>query len=183
VANNYVYFIRDRDSGLVKIGQSKHPDIRLTDLRAERRNIEILGTIAAPLLERELHRQFAHCRVVGEWFRPDDDLAFLVNSHRDRPDITGGDEINHVRDIHATYFKVIGPINFWHLFIVASLDIAEGWPLVPTKFRFAMSLHLSPDIVVPLIKFTIYRNGHNMRHGVERDGVIYRNGNGVEIVE
>lgn len=70
-----VYFIEAVGTGLVKIGFSRNVKRRMEYLRTtcphELRPLLLL-TDGSPALEAELHRQFAHCRVRGEWFRVED---------------------------------------------------------------------------------------------------------------
>lgn len=69
-ARDFVYFVRDESSGLVKIGYSYDVDLRLRSLQ---------GQSSAPLklilcmrgnreLEQRTHRVFAAYRHHGEWF-------------------------------------------------------------------------------------------------------------------
>lgn len=84
-----VYFIRCE--GFVKIGISADPQKRLETIQRSGN-----GTLAPPInlagshiaatesggrgRERELHRKFARLRVVGEWFKEDDELRSYIDS-------------------------------------------------------------------------------------------------------
>src|SRR5690606_2921265 len=75
------YFILDRDSGQIKIGQSKNPEARLAALRQRRPNLELLATVPDHSKERELHDLFSRQRVTGEWFVPDAELwSYIVRA-------------------------------------------------------------------------------------------------------
>jgi len=80
-----VYFIRQGNH--VKIGKAGNPRKRFRQLQcANPAPLELLAIIDGPdghALEKELHRQFAHLRVNGEWFRYEGDLFNLV---RDLPE-------------------------------------------------------------------------------------------------
>jgi hypothetical protein len=73
-----VYFLAGECTGLIKIGWSKDPIYRARDIAAEcSERLLYLGTLGPCGRSREtdLHRQFAHHREVGEWFRLGDDLC------------------------------------------------------------------------------------------------------------
>ena len=71
----YVYLIRDRRSGLTKIGVSKHPDARLRDLSRERTKLPfemdlyLMDAFEGSFQdEHHLHREYSRKHVRGEWF-------------------------------------------------------------------------------------------------------------------
>lgn len=85
MANSVVYFV-ERD-GFVKIGTT----IRLAErLKALSRGdcaidgltpgpVELLATMSGDVsAESELHERFAHLRIGGEWFLPDDELRAFI---------------------------------------------------------------------------------------------------------
>lgn len=65
-----IYLIQDQESGLVKIGRSRNPRQRLSDLRVGGRKLVLLlffpGIVAD---EESFHKALARKRVRGEWFR------------------------------------------------------------------------------------------------------------------
>lgn len=67
-----VYFIRNRDTGAVKIGTTGNITARLNALRLQGGlDLELLGTVSGGRdVEGGLHRLFAVHRVRGEWFNP-----------------------------------------------------------------------------------------------------------------
>jgi hypothetical protein len=77
----YLYAIKDLNSGLIKLGYSLDPRARLRELQTGSSSplhlvyYESVGDLPARLLEKELHRDFAHLRVRGEWFRLSDSEA------------------------------------------------------------------------------------------------------------
>ena len=80
----YVYLMRSKTTGLIKIGQSVKPKQRRTQLQSELDDkLEILRVIPDEVggLESKLHHRFRHLRAVHpnsprgrEWFAPDDEL-------------------------------------------------------------------------------------------------------------
>ncbi len=79
-----VYFIRDRGTGLVKIGVSHNPDSRMKQLRTSG-DVELLGSFPGDVPEEaKLHRQFAEHRRHGEWFEASPGLLELIKSHGGR---------------------------------------------------------------------------------------------------
>lgn len=71
----FVYLIIDRDSGLIKIGKATDVHARLQQLLKQPTllpkpfNFELLTLFRATRWdEYQLHRQFAHKRIRGEWF-------------------------------------------------------------------------------------------------------------------
>lgn len=84
-----VYFIRvDSPGGEIKIGYASSVKARLTSLQTgSPYRMEIVGVVAegGEELERELHAQFAHLRMSGEWFRPGAELWAYIESLEDRP--------------------------------------------------------------------------------------------------
>lgn len=71
-ASGYVYFIRGKHLGLIKIGYSKDPYQRLRELQQP--NPDDLTLLAMRVgdveLEHALHARFADQRQRGEWFLP-----------------------------------------------------------------------------------------------------------------
>lgn len=71
----YTYFMRDRYSGLIKIGMSNNPENRRAALSASgEHDMEILLTLRDGCLEGCYHQHFANLRVHGEWFEPHPDI-------------------------------------------------------------------------------------------------------------
>jgi hypothetical protein len=88
-----VYFIRAGHR--IKIGVSQDPQRRLSAIRTggsaarplglDTRNARLIATEpGGPQRERELHRQFAHVRETGEWFRSCPELTSYINSLPER---------------------------------------------------------------------------------------------------
>jgi hypothetical protein len=85
----FVYFIGA--GRRIKIGQSQNPERRLLHIRGgyTTKTPKGLNTTRAKLIatepggqrrERELHQQFAHLRVAGEWFDNKDELRHYIES-------------------------------------------------------------------------------------------------------
>jgi len=80
----FLYCIAN-ESGSVKFGFSKDPEKRLGSLQTgSEESLHLLETVRVPEdrvreYERILHKEFAHLRVRGEWFRiqAEDGVAFL----------------------------------------------------------------------------------------------------------
>jgi len=78
----WVYAIRSRDTGLIKLGMSRDPKRRLRDLStASSSELELLWSHGGGLsLEAFLHRYFTARHVRGEWFDfTDVDAVALLN--------------------------------------------------------------------------------------------------------
>lgn len=78
---SFVYFIQRAD-GLVKIGFSCSPSLRLSQLKTQHGcDMTLLATTqGARLREKELHETFTHDRIVGEWFEPSDQLMKFIKA-------------------------------------------------------------------------------------------------------
>lgn len=79
-----VYFIssaQEPDVGdVVKIGIASNLDARLKAIQTHQpETMYVVGTLPGGVeLEREIHKQFQHCRMRGEWFKVTEDLlAFM----------------------------------------------------------------------------------------------------------
>jgi hypothetical protein len=70
------YFIRARGMGDIKIGKSNHVRVRLQSLfTGASRGVDLIACYPAPIRhETELHAEFEHLRLCGEWFRPGQEL-------------------------------------------------------------------------------------------------------------
>ncbi len=79
-----VYFFQDVDSQRVKIGVSWNVKQRVRGIATQAgREVVALGYIpgGGDAMETELHAKFAHIRLIGEWFRPGDDLMAYIREH------------------------------------------------------------------------------------------------------
>ena len=80
----FLYCIAN-NNGMVKFGFSKNPERRVRSLQTgSSEELVLLESIPVPgdrvrEYERLLHREFAHLRTRGEWFRitPEDGVAYL----------------------------------------------------------------------------------------------------------
>ncbi|MGE4419997.1 MAG: GIY-YIG nuclease family protein [Sulfurimonas sp.] len=75
-----VYFIKNIDTGRIKIGFSDTPTKRLKELQTGNDNkLVLIKTIAGDKnKEASLHEMFSHLRSNGEWFDPDDELLQFI---------------------------------------------------------------------------------------------------------
>lgn len=77
-AAGYIYVIRARESGRIKIGHSRDPKRRLAQLQSASHEKLTLLTPSFPaprFVERELHRVLRKHRVRGEWYSNAEDLT------------------------------------------------------------------------------------------------------------
>lgn len=81
---NKIYFIQDLKTGLVKIGKSNNPKLRLKTLQTgSSSELKLLKTIPGGIyLEQILHKYFNHIRKKGEWFMLDSELKAFINNSR-----------------------------------------------------------------------------------------------------
>lgn len=77
---SFLYFIEALQTGFIKIGRSKDPERRLSQLSTGNPSeLVILGKISGGLeLEAELHKIFTHLRKRGEWFKVSDELRSFI---------------------------------------------------------------------------------------------------------
>lgn len=77
-----VYFIRAGESGPVKIGCSRNPEARRKQLQSAHAARLVVLAIEPGGEEREqqLHREWAECRLEGEWFAPTHELLAYITS-------------------------------------------------------------------------------------------------------
>jgi len=70
------YFVRARGMGDIKIGKSNQVAVRVRTLwTAAARGVDLVACYPADVThETELHREFEHLRLCGEWFRPGAEL-------------------------------------------------------------------------------------------------------------
>jgi hypothetical protein len=79
--DGYVYYIGEPSSERVKIGFSKNPWSRLTDLRVTNPDLELLAVEKGTGHdEKRRHAEFAELRQKGEWFRIGPDLYQHIES-------------------------------------------------------------------------------------------------------
>ena len=81
--HDYVYFIQAKKGGAIKIGHSKNPEQRLSQLQgANPDTLRLLAIIEDDScnLESELHDHFAKDNISGEWFKPSIELLqYILN--------------------------------------------------------------------------------------------------------
>ena len=82
---SWVYFVRAKTVGLIKIGIANLPRRRLNALQVGSPDkLEIIGLIRArdhADLERHLHSRFSRHRQHGEWFSPDPALVKFIDEN------------------------------------------------------------------------------------------------------
>lgn len=76
---SYVYFIRSRKDGLIKIGFSTDAVRRIGEFEGGASKYEMIGVIEGDRkTEAALHRRFYNHRNHGEWFNPHSDIMEFV---------------------------------------------------------------------------------------------------------
>jgi hypothetical protein len=83
-----IYIIRAKLTGLLKIGMSIDPIVRIKNMRTGSPDqLELLLTFPVldrkPSAEKRLHKLFAHHHSHGEWFRPHKDILRFITEMRD----------------------------------------------------------------------------------------------------
>ena len=75
-----IYFIKNIVSGTIKIGFSDTPNKRLKDLQTGSPDrLVLIKTIPGDReTESNIHQQFSHCRLEGEWFASTDELLEFI---------------------------------------------------------------------------------------------------------
>lgn len=96
------YFIRARGMGDIKIGKSNQVRTRVRTLfSCASRGVDLVACYPALIShEKELHSDFQHLRLCGEWFRPGDEL------------------LGHLKMIgcDVASFSNVVPASFYHRF-------------------------------------------------------------------
>ena len=85
-----IYFIKNIVTGNIKIGFSENPRKRLRDLQTgSAEKLVLIKTIEGNQeLEQQLHENFSHCRLDGEWFSPADEILEFIKG-KDRKALEG----------------------------------------------------------------------------------------------
>ncbi|MEB2411004.1 DUF1376 domain-containing protein [Enterobacter asburiae] len=80
--NGYVYFIKNPASGLIKIGYSKNPWARLSELRRNYGSeLSVVATIkTVEKKETTIHSIFEKFRVEGEWFTESECIKAVISA-------------------------------------------------------------------------------------------------------
>lgn len=103
---NMVYFLKNLDTNLIKIGKTRNIKQRMTEIRNaslqagyEPSRYQLIGVIYVPFrdnhsfnyteLERELHEKFKDKRVLGEWFKLSTEEVYRVIRKYCPSDING----------------------------------------------------------------------------------------------
>lgn len=77
-----IYFAKAVTSGNIKIGFTRSPAKRLSQLQANLdQDVEMLATMPGGFtLEASLHAKFIASRISGEWFKPTEDLVNYIKT-------------------------------------------------------------------------------------------------------
>ena len=82
-----IYFIQAGENGPIKIGRSNDVEKRLKQLQtASAEKLKILWVYDADNdkeTEIELHEELKSERINGEWFKPSEQVFFIINNHCD----------------------------------------------------------------------------------------------------
>lgn len=80
------YFIQHATGGAIKIGISADPTMRLQNINMSAHDPQyayLATEHGGRPREAELHARFAHLRMHGEWFRPEQELLEYIEEARD----------------------------------------------------------------------------------------------------
>lgn len=83
-APGFVYVLKCENSNLVKIGRSKHENIRIEHLKTANpwiKKIACVRVLEPVPEERGLHKKFESQRKSGEWFSLDEDQVEYILNH------------------------------------------------------------------------------------------------------
>lgn len=109
--SEYIYFIRLKKKGIIKIGFSSYPEQRFKDLsRQTNDEIEVLKIIHGSISkEKDIHRQFEYCSMSPEWYKPDEKLIKYIDNIQglDMADVTWNAHLpyNNVTQSRVEYIK------------------------------------------------------------------------------
>lgn len=132
-----IYFARNTTNGHIKIGYSKNPHRRITQLKhLAHAPIEMLGVIAGDKRrEQSIQEQFEHHSVGHEWFNAGDDLMSQVESLIVSESVTPDDP--------PKMLAVTIPFSIYYA--VRMLAIQNGeYPSTTTGRLLALALNLDP---------------------------------------
>ncbi len=78
---SFIYFIRAKDNGLIKIGCTYDLKERFSQINNNSPvELELLGAINGNVeIEKRLHKRFGEYRIKGEWFKPEKKLMNYIN--------------------------------------------------------------------------------------------------------
>lgn len=95
-----VYFVRARGMGDIKIGKSNHVGTRVKSLwSGVSRGVDLVACYPSDIThEIELHREFEHLRLCGEWFRPGAELLTHL-------ELVGCDPLTFTNTVPAHFYR------------------------------------------------------------------------------
>lgn len=76
----YTYFFHNPDSGLTKIGKTSQPAARFKAIRSQEKVKLVSKCLLKGDCELRMHARFVEFRVIGEWFRLDDETLSKIQS-------------------------------------------------------------------------------------------------------
>jgi hypothetical protein len=96
-----IYFIQESGIGAIKIGVSKHAQVRTREIQDNTpHTLTLLATIEGGRgVEHTLHSLFAHAHIRGEWFHPVAELLAYIAETGESPSETAR------RDMEALFEK------------------------------------------------------------------------------
>ena len=120
---SYIYFLKDINRGIIKIGKTSNLYYRISQIRSSMlmagvdvKGLKLIGIYPTiyqdvDLVERELHLKFKDKRCIGEWFKINDDEIGLkkINKILGISIFTG--EMNCEIDINRDWFKDIEKVH------------------------------------------------------------------------
>lgn len=114
----YIYFIYDETNDSVKIGRAKNVDKRLRALQtANPHELTILKTICvsnnkkAVQYESQLHNNFKHLNLKGEWFIYNSELQSYIEDDGEKEDSNAKTSLPRKASDNRKLKNIIAPIN------------------------------------------------------------------------
>lgn len=125
LTDTYLYVIQAEDGGPVKIGVSRNPANRLSQLQsAHHKPLRIVDSFEGSYAtEKRIHERLSEKRLSGEWFEDCPELWEAVNFVRSSS------------KRHAEIPHLNGTLRF--LFLVAMADLAGDLPPAPDEEKYA----------------------------------------------
>lgn len=76
--NTVTYFIQSGADGAIKIGKTTQMSLRMSQIQnGSAEVLSLIGWIHGDM-EQDLHQHFAHLRIRGEWFRPEEQILEFI---------------------------------------------------------------------------------------------------------
>ena len=130
-----IYFIQSGTNGPIKIGQSDNPEERMAQLQIGcPYKLKLIWVYkGADITESELHAEFGHERIRGEWFRPSKKIFRFMS-----------EELGNYYEVELNDNKTIGISEDFRFGIDIHYDrttflINDSWCGVESNLRVGLS--------------------------------------------